>query len=320
MSAPTHPTPSQPPQPTQQPPAWQPPPPELGQATNPTPPPRPKRRRRRTVLVAVGVGLVLAIAAVGVTGCGTGQKAAATEDAPATTEAPAPADPGEEGIPDEGIPEDVPEEEPEPVEPVSKQIGETLTLTDVDTDEDVAKVWITKVESSRGGEFDEPEHGNYLGVYVKVKALTDDQSSLWGDFYVVQKNHHYDADGCCPERFEPTLDYVDLNEGEWPRAGWYSTSRPPRRDRPGPVLRRRQDRHLVLLRDRQCSSAAPEVPLGGRWCVRAIRPRSRPGTPGSARAWPGACPGPARRAAGWSGWPGPPAARRAVAGRARRAA
>jgi hypothetical protein len=213
MSAPTHPTPSQPPQPTQQPPVLQPPLPELGQATNPTPPPRPKRRRRRTVLVAVGVGLVLAIAAVGVTGCGTGQKAAAS-DTPATTEAPAPADPGEEGIPDEGIPEDVPEEESEPVEPVSKQIGETLTLTDVDTDEDVAQVWITKVESSRGGEFDEPEHGNYLGVYVKVKALTDDQSSLWGDFYVVQKNHHYDADGCCPERFEPTLDYVDLNEGE----------------------------------------------------------------------------------------------------------
>jgi hypothetical protein len=217
MSTPIHPTQSQPSEPTQQPPAWQPPPPESGQATNPTPPPRPKRRRRRTVLVAVGVGLVLAIAAVGVTGCGTGQKAAAS-DAPTTSEAPAPADPGEEGIPDEEIPEEaIPEEKP--VEPASKQIGETLTLTDVDTDKDVAKVWITKVETSRGEEYNEPERGNYLGVYVKVKALTDDQSSLWGDFYVVQKGHHYDADGCCPERFEPSLDYVDLNEGE-AAEGW----------------------------------------------------------------------------------------------------
>jgi hypothetical protein len=187
MSAPTHPTPSQPPQPTQQ--------------------PRPKRRRR-TVLVAVGVGLVLAIAAVGVTGCGTGQKAAATEDAPATT-APEVTDPDvSEGFPEEGIPEDT---KPETID---LKVGDVANLSDVDTDEDILDVTITKAETINGEEYNEPERGHFLGVYVKVKALADDQSSLWGDFYVVQNGHHYDADGCCPDRFEPSLDYVDLNTGE----------------------------------------------------------------------------------------------------------
>jgi hypothetical protein len=185
----------------------------LAQATNPTPPPRPKRRRRRTVLVAVGAGLVLAIAAVGVTGCGTGQKAAATDDAPATT-APEVIDPevtdpdASEGFPEEGIPEDT---KPETIE---LKVGEVANLSSVDTGEEVLDVTVTKAETIRGEEYNEPERGRFLGIYVKVKALADDQSSLWGDFYVLQNGHHYDPDGCCPDRFSPDLDYVDLNEGE----------------------------------------------------------------------------------------------------------
>jgi hypothetical protein len=69
-------------------------------------------------------------------------------------------------------------------------------------------------------------------VYVKVKALADDQSSLWGDFYVTMRGHHYDADACCPEGFKPELDYVDLQQGETAE-GWLLFDVP---DRHGQVV------------------------------------------------------------------------------------
>jgi hypothetical protein len=82
---------------------------------------------------------VLAIAAVGVTGCGTGQKAAATDDAPATT-APEVIDPEvtdpdvPEGFPEEGIPEDT---EPESI---NGKVGDVATLVSTDTGEEILEV------------------------------------------------------------------------------------------------------------------------------------------------------------------------------------
>ena len=87
----------------------------------------------------VGAGLVLAIAAVGVTGCGTGQKAAATDDAPATT-APEVIDPEvtdpdvPEGFPEEGIPKDT---EPESI---NGKVGDVATLISTDTGEEILEV------------------------------------------------------------------------------------------------------------------------------------------------------------------------------------
>jgi len=80
-------------------------------------------------------------------------------------------------------------------------------------------VLVARVKFAGGDEYNTPERGLFLGVYVKVKALADDQSSLWGDFYVTMRGHHYDADACCPDGFKPTLDYVDLQDGETAE-GW----------------------------------------------------------------------------------------------------
>jgi predicted lipid-binding transport protein (Tim44 family) len=62
MSAPAHPTQSQPTQPP--PPAWQ-PPPEWGQTTNPTPPPQRKLLRVVRFIVAMIVGLMAGVTAMG---------------------------------------------------------------------------------------------------------------------------------------------------------------------------------------------------------------------------------------------------------------
>jgi hypothetical protein len=100
-----------------------------------------------------------------------------------------------------------------------KKVGDTATLVNTDTNEEVAKVQVTKVAFSSGDEYNQPERATFLGVYVKVKALADEQSSLWGDFYVLMRGHHYDADGCGVDAWKPDLDYVDPNEGETAE-GW----------------------------------------------------------------------------------------------------
>jgi hypothetical protein len=89
-------------------------------------------------------------------------------------------------------------------------------------------VLVTRVRFAGGDEYNKPERGLFLGVYVKVKALADDHSSLWGDFYVTVRGHHYDADACCPDGFTPTLDHVDLQDGETAE-GWLLFDVPARR-------------------------------------------------------------------------------------------
>jgi hypothetical protein len=100
-----------------------------------------------------------------------------------------------------------------------KRVGETATLIDADSNEELERVVIDRVKFASGDEFNKPERGLWLGVHVKTRALADGQSSLWGDIYVIERGHHYEADGCCPEGFSPSLDYVDLNAGETAE-GW----------------------------------------------------------------------------------------------------
>jgi predicted component of type VI protein secretion system len=158
----------------------------------------------RTTKLLATAALVGVLAA----GCATGQKTASADPDPAapSTTAPAP-ETSDPGFPEEGVPEET------PAEPIALQVGGVATLSSNDTNEDVLRVTVTKVETIGGEEYNTPKRGRFLGVYVKVKALADDQSSLWGDFYVSQRGHHYDPDAYT-DRWQPTLDYVDLNEGE----------------------------------------------------------------------------------------------------------
>ena len=155
MPAPTHPTQSQPPQPTQQPPAWQPPPPEWGQATNPTPPPRPKRRRR-TVLVAVGVGLALLIVG-GVAGGGDPSPASGPASNAA---APAPEAPEPEGTP---IP-------PKVEGPTQLAEGDSGVTHDV-LGKPTARITVRNVREVRDPY--DMVNGRWVVADVKVTALAD---------------------------------------------------------------------------------------------------------------------------------------------------
>jgi hypothetical protein len=132
-------------------------------------------------------------------GCAPNERAAAP---PATTTAAT-----EATFPDEGLATTTTGPAP------NKRVGQVLTLVDVDANQEVAKVLVNDVRFSRGDEFNRPERAYYLGVHVKVQALVDGMNSLWGDFYVLMRGHHYEADACCPEGFS--------RRTGWPR-------RPPR--------------------------------------------------------------------------------------------
>lgn len=187
-------------------------PPEWGQAPDPAPPRRkPKWYASPLFWTVTLVGLIGLLVAVVVIAAPSQR---ATTSAPQATAAPAPEPTPTTGetFPDEGV------SEPTKPEVVHNRVGETATLIETDTGREVAKVQVVKVRFSAGDEFNRPERGNFLGVYVKTKALADDQTSLWGDFYVTMNGHHYDGDAYA-EGFEPSLDYIDLNAGETAE-GW----------------------------------------------------------------------------------------------------
>jgi hypothetical protein len=58
-------------------------------------------------------------------------------------------------------------------------VGQTATLVNSDTNEEVAQVQVSRVKFSSGDEYNRPERATFMGVYVKVKALADEQNSLW---------------------------------------------------------------------------------------------------------------------------------------------
>jgi hypothetical protein len=158
---------------------------------------------RRSAATAV------ALAALTLAGCASGDKTATT----ATTIEQPVGDAPDETFPDEGVTTTT------QAEVAVGKVGETVTLTSNDTGQEVVQIRVDRVRFASGDEYNKPERGLFLGVYVKAKALADDQTSQWGALYVQMRGHHYDADGCCPEGFTPTLDYVDLNKGETSE-GW----------------------------------------------------------------------------------------------------
>lgn len=193
------------------------------------------RLRKITSRMVPAAVLLLGLA---VAGCDSGKK---TASGPATTTRPPTTTVVEEGFPDEGITETT---KPEVRE---LRVGEASTLAETDTGREVARVLVSKVEAIRGEEYNEPERGWFLGVHVKVKALADDQTSLWGDFYVTMRGHHYDPDAYA-ERWKPNLGLCGPQPGGDRRGvAGVRHPRPPRPGRPRPVLWGREDRHLELL-------------------------------------------------------------------------
>src|SRR5919204_2260615 len=100
-----------------------------------------------------------------------------TREATATTAAATKVD---TGFPDEGLPTTRPPT-------TRRRVGDAITLEGSDTGQEVLRVLVTRVRVAGGDKYNKPERGLFFGVYVKVKALADDQSSLWGDFYVTMR-------------------------------------------------------------------------------------------------------------------------------------
>jgi hypothetical protein len=120
--------------------------------------------------------LTLQLSGIMLTGCGSGQKTVQDEAAPTTTATTTVTT--EETFPDEGVTSST-------KPPTGRhRVGETITLEGVDSGDEVLRVQVARVNFSGGDEFNEPERGLFMGAYIKVKALADDQTSLWGDFYV----------------------------------------------------------------------------------------------------------------------------------------
>jgi hypothetical protein len=194
-----------------------PPPPSSGYlGGGQAPPPPPSRKRRTGLILAAAVGAVLAVVAV---------LAVAVSNAPNETArvSTAATDPPATVADDQAPATDPPEvTEPKPEGPPVARVGQTLEMTDGFGDT-VAEVTVggptspsrhKGVRFSTGGEYDDPKHGLYLGVWVKVKALQDGVETVYGDLHVVQGGKHYPGDACCPDGFKPTLDYATLSKGE----------------------------------------------------------------------------------------------------------
>jgi hypothetical protein len=190
-------------------PQWGPPPPPQ----DPTPhPPKRQRRLPRNRWIGNGNGVLILLAIIGAVASNSGTTAHRSGTAVTTPTTPSSA-PADETFPDEGITQTT------AAATATGRVGETVTLSEASSGEEVAQVVVDRVKVAGGDEYNRPDRGLWLGVHVKTKALADGQTSLWGDLYVVERGHHYDADGCCPEGFTPDLDYVDLNEGETAE-GW----------------------------------------------------------------------------------------------------
>ena len=133
-----------------------------------------------------------------------------------------------EPVPPVGGPETsepAPELRPPPPKVATGRIGDKLTVYDEFGNAQL-EVAVTRLKFSRGGEFDQPQHGLYMGAYVKARALADGQELV--DFYALVGGHHYVGDAYQgATAFDPSFFYVTLDTGER-TAGWVMFDVPAR--------------------------------------------------------------------------------------------
>lgn len=82
----------------------------------------------------------------------------------------------------------------------------------------VGRLQVSRVKTTHGGEFDTPERGLYLGVYVKAQNVNIPPEEVSWNMYVVVNGHHYDST-IAAEGFSPAFGNASLGEGETDE-GW----------------------------------------------------------------------------------------------------
>lgn len=123
------------------------------------------------------------------------------------------------------------------------RIGDPVTVSD-EFGVDQFEVTVTKVKFSTGDEFEQPEHGLFMGAYVRVRALADDQDTVSAtEMFALVGGHRYAGDPISFLRtFDPPLDFVLLDNGQR-AAGWLVFDVPARHGRL--VLRDIIDEHQL---------------------------------------------------------------------------
>jgi hypothetical protein len=134
------------------------------------------------------------------------------------------------------------EQAPAPLPPPPKvatgKIGDKLTVYD-ESGAAQLEVTVTRLKFSTGDQFDQAEHGFYMGAYVKAHALADEQ---FLDIYALVGGHHYDGGAITGSTaFDPYFDVMTVNTGER-ASGWLVFDVPARH---GQLVLRDLDEHKV---------------------------------------------------------------------------
>ena len=150
-----------------------------------------------------------------------------------------------------------PATEPVPTEPAAIEppaakpkiaagsIGDRVTVSDEFGDAQF-EVTVTKVRFSADGEFEQPEHGLFMGAYVQVRALADGQDTTSAaEMSALVGGRRYGGDVVSLLRaFDPPLDFLVLDNGQR-AAGWLVFDVPARHGRL--VLRDIVDEHQLAV-------------------------------------------------------------------------
>lgn len=104
-----------------------------------------------------------------------------------------------------------------PPKPSTGSIGDKLTVYD-EAGAPQLEATVTKLKFAAGDEIDRPEHGLYMGAFVKLRALADDQDLV--EITALVGGRTYSGDAITTSTaFDPALDPVVLNRGEQ-ASGW----------------------------------------------------------------------------------------------------
>jgi hypothetical protein len=112
--------------------------------------------------------------------------------------------------------EPVPGPRPPSPKVASGKVGDTLTAYDQSGAAQL-EVTVARVKLATGDQFDQPEHGFFLGAYVTARAVGDQQEVL--DLVALVGGRLYEETISVSTAFEPSLDFLPFNQGER-ASGW----------------------------------------------------------------------------------------------------
>jgi hypothetical protein len=109
------------------------------------------------------------------------------------------------------------------------RIGDRLTAYDR-TGFPALEITVSRVAFSTGDQFEQPEHGLFMGVLLTVRALIDEQDTPFFNSYALVGGHRYEEVLSDLKEFSPPLEPRLLDHGER-ASGWLVLDVPGRHGR-----------------------------------------------------------------------------------------